>query len=257
MGKGLTGIGSGAAASLENQARPLTLLEPPAARSSKHRAGLLAAIHHQVIPALLGARRVTRSAAPPAPESMVFPSARAIGELARIAAREDLERALAFVDGISAKGLPQDRILFDLIVPAASLLDVQESSDVRTGLEVALGKSLLQMLVHVLGARCAPVRAHRGLVLLVASPCERAFESVHVEAVCISVGVSDEAEPLRSLVSDIRRASRNRDIAVLLAGSLVSESAASVGADCCATDARDAARWLDGHANALPASRLM
>ncbi len=288
MGKGLTGIDSGLEEAAARREQPLKLVGP-AERTAELRVSLLAAIHDKVIPELRLAHSTSR-AAPPAPESMIFPSARAVGELARIAVCEDLERALAFVDAMAARGLSDERVLVDLIVPAAVLLDAQFTADVRTALEVTLGKSLLQLLIHVLGGRSARVPSHRGLVMLVATPSERCalgiyaleealrgagwhvqvdaamppsdlvavVESVRVETVGVSVNKNDEVGPLRSLIVAIRRASLNRDLIVFLAGSLAdAESASSVGADHFSAGSRDAVRWLDGHVRAARAGRVM
>ncbi len=279
MGKGLTGIDSGLEEAAARREQPLKLVGP-AERTAELRVSLLAAIHDKVIPELRLAHSTSR-AAPPAPESMIFPSARAVG---------DLERALAFVDAMAARGLSDERVLVDLIVPAAVLLDAQFTADVRTALEVTLGKSLLQLLIHVLGGRSARVPSHRGLVMLVATPSERCalgiyaleealrgagwhvqvdaamppsdlvavVESVRVETVGVSVNKNDEVGPLRSLIVAIRRASLNRDLIVFLAGSLAdAESASSVGADHFSAGSRDAVRWLDGHVRAARAGRVM
>ena len=64
------------------------------------------------------------------------------------------------------------------------------------------------------------------------------------DVVGLSIGVESRLEWLRNGITTIRRASRNRGLAVLVGGpvfALHPERAADIGADGCVADARDAA----------------
>jgi methanogenic corrinoid protein MtbC1 len=209
------------------------------------------------------------------------PTSEEVFEVARIAACHDLPGALAFVEAVCREGLSLEVVLLELIAPAARLLGEHWKADLRSFTEVSAGLGTLQQLVHILGPSFAPSLPHRGLVVLVAAPGEqhtlglylvgeflrragwgvqiaptmseseliRLVASERVEMVGISVSNSQFLKPLSTLISAVRKASRNAELSVMLGGALdLVEFASRNGATLCASDPREAVRWLEDHA---------
>ncbi|MBL8950260.1 MAG: cobalamin-dependent protein [Myxococcaceae bacterium] len=180
------------------------------------------------------------------------PAETEVAELAALAASHDLDRALAFIERLCREGMSIERILIDLVTPAARLLGAQWKADLRGFTDVSAGLGTLQQLVHILGPSFAPQLPHRGLVVLTSAPGEqhtlglqlvgeflrREGYGVHVVAAMpepdlielvatehvdlLGVTVSNTAllKPLAGVVAAARRSSLNRGLDVMVGGSL-------------------------------------
>ena len=249
--------------------------EPPA----EARLELLAAIHEKIIPQLVLAHRAEPYGADACESARPPPTEQEVAQFADLAVDEDLPLALAFVQAIASEGISLETVLLHLVAPAARLLGEQWQLDTRTFTEVTIGLGTLQQVVHILGPSYAPGIAHRGVVLLVAAPREQHTLGIYVlgeifrragwgvqvapnmtedELVCVvqsepvvmvgfSVSNQDLLAPLARLVDAVKKASFNRDIAVMMGGSLDLEAVADqIGAMFC-SDPLDAVRRLEHH----------
>ena len=244
---------------------------------------LLATIHERIIPQLLLAHHEADTVVLlPAPG----PTLDEVRTFADLSTRQDVGLAVAFVESLTARGVALEIILLDLVGPAARMLGDDWTSDERTFSEVTLGLSTLQQVVHIVGPAFSANPTNRGTVLLVAAPSEqhtlgihvlgeflrkagwgvqvesalsraeviRLVETERVEMVGVSIANGDLVEPLTRLVTGLRRAPLNPDMAVMMGGSLDLTAAEhkQIGATFC-NDAREAVRWLDEHVRLLKA----
>lgn len=273
MGKAPTGVESvSARAQLRSEVR-LKLPDPVLPMPPD----LVSAVGDRVVPQLMPSHGVEPGGTPPSSPFDLLPTDGEVSELARIAACEDLPRAVAFVDATAGRGIPVELLLLHLVAPAARLLKAQWEDDVRSFTEVTIGRGTLQLLVHVVGSRFPRAGASRGLVVLVAAPSEqlalnvyileefvrRAGWDVHVEPamteaslvalvaservhmVAISVTRADALEPVARMLAAVESASLNPGIMVTLHGSAeLADEAARIGAPLCA-DPRDVAPLLE------------
>jgi methanogenic corrinoid protein MtbC1 len=248
---------------------------------------LLATIHEQIIPRLVLAHFDDPAAAEACPDSRLPPDAEEVLAFSRIAAAQDLPGALAFVEAMVRDGVSIGTVLLHLVAPAARQLGDDWLADLRNFAEVTLALGTLQEVVHVLGPSFATGIGDRGSVLLVAAPSEQhtlglhvlgefirragwtvevesslsrgelidRVESERIEMLGVSVSNEQLVEPLARLVRDVKKASLNADIEVMIGGSLdLADLAAAVGATFC-TDPTDAVRHLDAHAKAVGRER--
>jgi methanogenic corrinoid protein MtbC1 len=238
---------------------------------------LLATIHEKIIPQLLLAHYDEE--APLVVEDRI-PSANEVARFADISTRGDVNAAVAFVEWVSAQGTSLEVILLDLVAPAARLLGEDWTNDLRTFTDVTLGLGILQQVVHTFGPALAAHPGHRGCVVLVPAPSEQHTLGIHVlgeflrkagwnvqvetaisrpelvelveaqpvELVGISISNGDLVEPLSHLVTALRRAPLNPEMAVMMGGSLQLTKAEHlrIGATFC-NDPREAVDWLDEH----------
>lgn len=79
-----------------------------------------------------------------------------VSQLADIAVRNDLGRALAFVEQVCREGLSLEAVLVDLVPSAARLLEGQWKAAERTFTDVNAGLATLQQVVHSLGPSFGP-----------------------------------------------------------------------------------------------------
>jgi MerR family transcriptional regulator, light-induced transcriptional regulator len=271
------------------QGELLKLLEqaPDGEPSREARAELLVAIHEKIIPQLVLAHRAEPYGADACKDARPPPTAEEVAQFADIAVDEDLPTALAFVQAIASEGVSLEVVLLHLIAPAARLLGEQWQGDTRTFTEVTIGLGTLQQVVHILGPSYAPGLTHRGLVLLVAAPREQHTLGIYVlgeimrragwgvqvapnmtedelisvvgSELVVMVGFSvsneDLVRPLASLVAAVKKASLNREIAIMMGGSLDLKGVADqIGAMFC-PDPLDAVRWLEHHTSFSDAVR--
>jgi methanogenic corrinoid protein MtbC1 len=252
-----------------------------AERGEVARDDLLATIHEQVIPRLVLAHFEDPAAAEACPDTRLPPDVDEVAEFSRIAAAQDLPRALSFIEEMVRQGVSIATILLHLVAPAARKLGDDWLDDLRSFVEVSLGLGTLQEVVHILGPTFAPGVGDRGSVLLVAAPREQHTLGIHVlgefirragwsvdvepvispellirrvaaerfEMVGISVSNEQLLEPLIELVREVKRRSLNREVLVMIGGSLnLAEHADAIGATFC-NDPGDAMRRLAAHAN--------
>jgi methanogenic corrinoid protein MtbC1 len=247
--------------------------------AAKSAGGLLEVIETEIIPRLCFSHR-SPAAEASCVESRTPPSEGEIFEFARIAACHDLTGALQFVEDLCRQGLSLESVLLGLVAPAARLLGDQWLADLRTFAEVTAALGTLQQIVHILGPSMAPALPNRGLVVLVAAPGEhhtlglflvseflrRAGWGVHIdpgasEAALIQlvkqenvqmlgITVSNDAlaAPLARMIAAARRATRNRELQVVLGGAANLQSLVEqTGASAFAGSAPDAVAWLEAH----------
>jgi methanogenic corrinoid protein MtbC1 len=238
---------------------------------------LLATIHEKIIPQLLLAH-YDEEAPVIVPERL--PTSDEVARFADISTRGDVSVAIAFVEWIAGEGASLEVILLDLIAPAARLLGEDWTNDLRTFTDVTLGLGILQQVVHTFGPALAAQPGDRGCVVLVPAPSEQhtlgihvlgeflrkagwnvqvetaitrpelieLVESQRVELVGISISNGDLVEPLTRLVTGLRKAPLNPEMAVMMGGSLQLTKAEhlKIGATFC-NDPREAVDWLDEH----------
>jgi methanogenic corrinoid protein MtbC1 len=237
---------------------------------------LLTTIHEEILPRLAltsfdpGAQTCADRRLPPDVEE--------IAELSRIAASQDLQGALRFIEAKVRQGLSIGTVLLQLVAPAARKLGDDWLDELRTFAEVTLGLATLQEVVHALRYGHAGGLGDRGTVLLIAAhPGEptvgidalgdsirRAGWSVKIEpslshaeiaklvateryaAVAISVSLEAQVEPLMQLMRDVKDASVNPEVILMVVGgsSSVADRRESLGA-IFSTGSRDAVRRLE------------
>jgi MerR family transcriptional regulator, light-induced transcriptional regulator len=255
-------------------------------RSSKERSSstddVLSTIEEQIVPKLVLSQGVPSVAALCADERPP-PNEAEIEDFTRLAANGDVMQLLSFIETMATQGVSLDVILLQLLAPAARLLGEQWADDTRSYVEVTVGLSTIQQVVHMLSPSYAPTDLpQRGFVVLtspqgeqhtlglyiVAELVRRAGWSTQatpdlptmdlvalvktrrVDAVGISVSNYDLVERVPQLVTRIRQASMNPSITIMLGGSLLLvDKSAEVGAVFC-PDAKDAVRRLEAIAHA-------
>jgi methanogenic corrinoid protein MtbC1 len=244
---------------------------------------LLSAIEEQIIPRLVLAHRSDDDLATICEDTRPPPSQEEIAAFADLAVAQDLPKLLERVEEFMNAGLSLETTLLDLITPAAHCLGDEWMEDRRSFADVGLGLAALQRVVGTLGrdrARLAdPAPGSRGLVVLTAAPGESHILAIQVAgellrahgwAVHIDPGLQDEelldlvaSEPvvmvgltvsntalcdtLGRVVDEVKQASLNSDVVVMLGGlPELSAIAPQVGAVHCPT-ARYAVEWLERH----------
>lgn len=195
---------------------------------------------------------------------------------------EDLDDVLAHIDGLLLQGLTAEQVCFDLLAPAARLLGVMWEEDTCSFADVTVGLCRLQQIVHDLSDRQPPKAGsgegrsallalvpgdqHTFGLLLVGETFRRAGwrtvdapsadreELVDIIASdvfdIVGLSVSDDRwlDALPSLIADLRLASRNPAVRVIVGGQAFAEQPvlfAQVGADAMAEDARLAVRTAE------------
>ncbi len=250
---------------------------------SEEKAALQLTIEQLVIPRLVMAHCAETYAESECPEARSMPIEEQVVELAAIAVSQDHEAALQFVEAIARSGVSTEAVMLDLIAPAARLLGEDWMDDRRDFTEVTLGLGALHRLVAVFAPAAAPVTQHRGVVLLIAAPGEQHtlglyitgdflrkagwgvqieprigesdlcgfLRAQHTEMLGISVSNEVSLEPLRPLISNAKKASKNPSLALFLGGALdLTEYANDLGVTCC-NDPRNAVAFLDRHVSGV------
>ena len=113
-------------------------------------------IETEVIPHLLLAHRAAMDEGLNLPQratlSDAYPRASEIAELARLVVHQDASTALTYVDTVSARGVPLDAIFINLLAPTARLLGELWNEDICSFVDVTIGLSRLQQVLHELSA---------------------------------------------------------------------------------------------------------
>jgi methanogenic corrinoid protein MtbC1 len=278
MGKGLPKVIWASAPQPSESEHRLRLTPDVSPVDAAAKGDLLATIHEKIIPQLvLSHCEIGKGAS--CPDSRQPPTAEEVSAFAAIAVREDDTAALAFVEVLASQGVSLEAVLLHLVAPAARLLGDEWLDDLRSFTEVTIGLGTLQRIVHVLGPSFAPDTAERGLVVLIAAPCEQHTLGIYmlgeflrrarwgvlvepnmsedelvsmvgsqrVEMLGISMSSSQEMKALGRLVASVQRASINPDLAIMMGGcSELRDAAEQLGALYC-SDPREAVRWLEQH----------
>jgi len=244
---------------------------------------LMHTIEDQVIPRLVMAHAGPAFEPADCPDARMPPTAAEVEDLADFAVAQDMPNVLAMVEAMSRDGLSMESLLLDLVSPAARLLGVQWEDDRRTFTEVTLGLGALQRVVAVLGQKSEPPISHRGLVVLCAAPGEQhtlaiqllgellrhagwgaqvdpgldldeLLDLVAAEHV-VMVGMSVNSLPMvafaENFVAQVKAASCNPDIAVMLGGAAMNAELASRLGAVFSPSAREALDWLGRHAKKM------
>jgi len=253
------------------------------------RNALLRAIETQIIPRLVLAHRNEAATAPAdcaEPVESTRPSTAEITEFTGIVLRGDLDAASVFLRRLQTRGVPTESLYLDLLTPAARHFGQLWESERSDFVEVTLALHRLQKLAHDLsedfvasGDAAATPAGPRALCValpgeqhvfgaqLVGEFLRRArwdvwdapgageqdiiglAEREWFTLVGISISTAGQFDALAALVRQLRRASLNPDLRVMVGGRPFEEHpewAALVGADATARDGRDAVAKAQG-----------
>ncbi len=250
-----------------------------AATSGEQTRWLSRTIETEIIPRLMlvhGGRRPGELAE--ADGSAELPDAAQVERFATLTLGGELEPLLDEVRRLRAGGLGLEAVYLHLLAPSARRLGTLWESDELGFAEVTLGLWRLQQVMHELGAAfqhaggcnadgrralLAPVPGSQhtlGLFMVAeffrragwdvwgdatvsAAQIVRAVRDGWFDVVGLSIGSEVHVHALASVILDMRKASRNPSMLVLIGGPIVASSpglVASVGADAWAEDAEQA-----------------
>lgn len=259
----------------------ITVYTPrPRRGAAQNRVALLAhTLEHDVIPRLVLARRETPVPAYIDSIGALAPTADDVSVLTALAQHGDLAGALSYVAALADRGMKLERIYLGLLAPVARRLGTMWEQDECDFTAVTVGLCCLQQVVLEHGAGFRPRSSKQDVtrrVLLAQAPGEQhSFGLLMVgeffrrqgwdvtsgtgatprEMVALArkewfgiVGfsLSDETglDGLAAVIRNVRRASRNPQVGVMVGGRVFNEQpelAALVGADATATDGQQAA----------------
>lgn len=253
---------------------------PRPANAERRRVALLArTLETEVIPRLILSRREANAPAYIDSPGGSMPQPEDVSVVSGLAMQGDLAGALAYVGGLTARGMPLDRIYLHLLAPVARHLGDLWEQDRCDFTAVTIGLCCLQQVVLENSPSFRPRLGHADVdrrVLLAPVPGEQhSFGLLMVgeffrrqgwevssgtgttvkelaavvrrqwfAAVGFSLACEDRLEVLAGAIREIRRASRNPQIGVLVGGRVFNERpelAALVGADATAADGQQAA----------------
>lgn len=240
-------------------------------------ARLARTIEAEVIPRLLLAHRAFPECSSAADEEHV-PGPEDVADFATLVLHHDVALASSYIDAMRARGASLDMIFLYLLAPTARLFGDLWKEDLCSFGEVTIGLSRLQQLLRELSSPFENEIEHAGhgyRALLAATPGEQhTFGICMVEeffrragwdvstgpgatrhdlvamvngewfdVVGLSLGGEALFDALASIISAIRRASRNRSIGIMVGGRFFIEHPeliARIGADGTALDGREA-----------------
>jgi methanogenic corrinoid protein MtbC1 len=238
-------------------------------------AWLLQTIQAEIIPRLMLAHREPTLQVLLAGNPRPAPGPVEVAALAQMVMGSDPHEASAYVEELHAEGMSLEMIYLDLLAPTASRLGELWESDDCDFTEVTVGLWRLQQVMYELSAEFldrkrehapghrallapAPGSQHTFGLFMVAEFFRRAGwdvldrASVSADALCatvraewfdivgLSVGSVVHVEELASVILDLRRASANPAVVVLVGGPLMvkhPELIVRLGADATASDA--------------------
>lgn len=247
-------------------------------QSTSHLQQLATTIESAIIPRLLVSHGVAgeqRASAAPGPLAI---DGKLVQEYARLVISQDNAEGTAFVQELLDNGIPMERLLLELLAPAARLMGEMWTADQCSFVDVTLGLSRIQQSLRQFrgtaeGRRVA--EENKGRALLLPAPGEqhtfglRVVEEFllrdgwevrsnlranHSDLVALAseeaydfVGFSLSGERLLdqlvSAIEAVRRTSRNRSLRVMVGGLVFAGRAdlvRRVGADVAISDAREA-----------------
>lgn len=260
-------------------ARTDTVRKAPPGQRRRNRVAVLArTLETDIIPRLLLAHRSVAPAAYIDSAVAADPTADDVSAMTGLAMQADLPGALSYLEGLRARGIPLERLYLELLAPVARQLGVMWEEDTCDFTAVTVGLSCLHQVVReyspafvVRTQRAEPDRR----VLLAPSPGEQhsfgilvveqffrgagwdvwsgsgveraeiidAAQQIWFGVAGFSLACEDHIGDLAVLIRDVRRASRNAGIGILVGGPLFMENpdlVAMVGADATAADGRQA-----------------
>ncbi len=239
---------------------------------------ILSIIESNIIPRLLSSRNVDTSVSASLPASRALPSEKEVEEFALMCISDDHLAPQAFINRMLNEGLTKENIFLDLITPAARYLGAQWELNLLDFYLVTHGLVRLHSVTHNIGfsymdgplvqgevrrimIASAPGSEHLlgplivseffrkegwQVVLEISPSLKELVQAVGNEwfdAIGLSISIQDQLSELSSLVSQIKKSSRNPRVAILLGGPIftLNEYAASdFGASGICTDAKDA-----------------
>lgn len=251
---------------------------PGAGTQGERLARLVRTIEGEVIPRLMLAHQAPVERSVFTPATTHLPDADDVAEFARLVINHDAAVGVAYVEAMLAQGVALETLYLDLMAPAARHLGALWEEDLCPFTDVTVGLSRLHQILHEVGPawrnETEPVApAHR--ILLVPAPGEQHhFGIVMVEeffrcagwevwggppasveelaervrdewfdVIGLSMSAEGRLDTLAASIRAVRRASRNRDLHVMVGGRAFErhpELVARVGADATANDGRQA-----------------
>lgn len=251
----------------------------PSPRRRRNRVAVLArTLETDIIPRLLLAYGATTTAAYIDSGSSDAPGPDDISALTSLAMQADMPGALVYLEGLRARGMSLDRIYLDLLSPVARRLGVMWEEDECDFTTVTIGLSCLHQVVReyspALTSRARRAEPDRRVLLAPAPGEQHSFGILVVEqffrgagwdvwsgagldraevieaakrvwfgVAGFSLACEDHLGDLAMLIRDVRRASRNAGVGILVGGPLFVDRpdlVALVGADATAADGRQA-----------------
>jgi methanogenic corrinoid protein MtbC1 len=243
----------------------------------ERRAKLARTIETEVIPRLM----ITAQNRPTRPSLSAIvgggPSSEDVEAFADIILSSNLNAAADFIDGMRGRGLSVEMICVDLMAPTARRLGDYWTADRCSFVDVTMGLGRLQRLLHSLSpstpqiSRRSPVRRallmpaageqHTFGLLIVAEFFLRAGWDVWggplstksdpiamvrddwFDVVGLSIGNDKSLKGAKKQIADLRAASLNPNLAILVGGAVLLENpdlTKEIGADATTADGRDA-----------------
>lgn len=256
------------------------VLRPDAARSGQstetaacHQT-MASLIADEIIPRLIAAHRAEGSGEPVDGAAQLDPF-----RLADLAIHSDTRHLADLSELAMAEGVGFESLLLDVMAPAARILGERWEDDRADFIEVTLGLWRLQELVHELasrrcGAEYASVMPERRILCAVAPGDDHSFGSLLLEEmfrragwtctglrgasrsqllrqvtegwfeiIALTVSVERNSATLTNLVADLRAASCNPGVSIMVGGPVFNDHASladEIGADATASNARAA-----------------
>ncbi|MET0543060.1 MAG: cobalamin B12-binding domain-containing protein [Variovorax sp.] len=243
-----------------------------------------------IIPRLVNVHRALPSPRPVAEGACAPPSPQDVEDFVRLLLAREEVAAHAFIDMLVQRGMTVETLYLDLLAPSAQHLDYLWSQDLCEFTDVTLGLARLQRLLHEVSLSMrgteSALRSNARRVLLMPACGEQQtfglsmvaefFHSAGWEVDCggnlhgapavdltqtewfdvigLAAGSETGLEPLRRCIRDLRQASRNKQVGVLVGGPIFAghpERVKFVGADACGLDGKQA----PAHAERLIAAR--
>jgi methanogenic corrinoid protein MtbC1 len=193
--------------------------------------------------------------------------------------------AVQLAERLAADGVPTEDLMLELLAPSARMMGEMWCGDELGFIEVTLGLSRLQQLMRQFRPPAARPGAERGAALLLAAPGEQHTFGLRIveefllrDGWSVRLGLSGRVEDmlhlvaadpydivgfsisgerllpgLRSAIREIRNASLNRDVKIMLGGPLVASNpnaACAAGADTLVSDVHEAVARVN-HLSAL------
>lgn len=261
-----------------NPRAPPRQAKPPG--GERRRVALLArTLETEVIPRLVLARREANSPAYIETPGGAFPQPEDVSVVAGLAMTGDLSGALDYISGLRARGMPLEMVYLQLLAPVARRLGELWEQDRCDFTAVTVGLCCLQQVVlensPAFQPRIGRADVDRRILLAPVPGEQHSFGLLMVgeffrrqgwdvssgsgtttkelaamvrrqwfAAVGFSLACEDRLEVLATTIREVRRASRNPQIGVLVGGRVFidrPELAALVGADATAPDGQQAA----------------